>query len=113
MINSHEFLQSASRGAGEPAIRIAGGRRKPARNGPVGRSASGDFAQARLITDLAGRFALGGEEISAIMALIGQVRAVREMLRALLATAMRLPAPLRARLHAEFEDRQIAGRRDQ
>jgi len=106
MINSHEVRQIAKRDADEPAIRIAAGRRKSARNGPGGRGASDDFAQARLISDLANRFALDAAGISAILALIGQVRALRKMLRALLATTMRLPAPLRARVHAELTDRQ-------
>jgi hypothetical protein len=112
MIDDREFLQIASRDVDAPAIRIAAGRRKPVRNGPGGRSTSDDLARARLISDLAGRFALGGKEISAIMALIGQVRALQKMLRALLATGMQLQAPLRARLHAELKDRQTAARRD-
>jgi len=110
MFDDHDFLQIAGRDADAPAIRVAAGRSKPARKVPPGHSASDDVAQARLISDLAGRFALGGEEISAIMALVGQVRALRKMLRALLATATQLPAPLRARLHAELAARSSPAR---
>ena len=104
MIESRELLQIANRDSGQP-VRRATARRRSGR-----RVSAGDVAQARLISDLANRFALDGEGISAVVALIGQIHALRKMLNALLATTMRLPAPLRARLHAELMDPQIAAR---
>jgi hypothetical protein len=106
MIESHELLQNAKRNVGQTAIRVAS-------RGRAGRRiSSGDLAQARLIDDLVNRFALDADGISAILALIGQVRALRKMLHALLATTTRLPEPLRARLHAELTDRQTTARRN-
>ena len=104
MIGSNGLRQIANRNTGRPVSRVA------ARGRSGRRSSAGDTSQARLISDLAGRFALDADRISAVVALIGQVRAVRKMLRALLATTTRLPPPLRERLHAELTERHNIAR---
>jgi hypothetical protein len=63
---------------------------------------SSDFAKARLIGDPANHLEIRAEEISAVVGLIGQVQALRQMLCALLAVTWQLPAPLRARVFAEL-----------
>jgi chaperone modulatory protein CbpM len=68
-----------------------------------------DLARARLLRDLVEELRLNDEEVNAILDLLDQIGALRQMQHALLSVAHTLPETLRRRIAVEILDGASAG----
>jgi len=107
-MDATRFLQLADLDAQQLEAWVSAGWLCPTQGATGWSFAKRDLTRVRLIRDLRDDLKIGPDAITAVLGLLGEIQALRRMLRALFGALRGLPAPVGDRVRLELLDRTRA-----